>query len=166
MNNNIKALIPGSFDPVTSGHENIIRRTAAMFGEVFVAIMTNCEKRPFFTEEERRNLCVTVFRDCPTVHIVVSDGLISELAAKLGCSVIVKGIRNSTDFNYEYELSQIYRGMKPPLETVFLPAHSEFLHVSSTAVREISRLGGDVREYVPECIYGEVIKKCGISAGK
>ena len=154
-----KALVAGTFDPITSGHEDIIRRAADMFEEVYVAVVLNASKMPFFSAEERVDFCKRVFADNPRIKVVSGDGLISELADSLGCGTIVKGLRNTNDFVYEYELAQIYEGMTPSLETVFIPSKGKYMHVSSTAVKAISKLGGDSSFYVPECIYKDVYDK-------
>lgn len=154
-----KALIAGSFDPITSGHEDIIRRAAEMFDEVYVSVVVNNSKTPLFTDEERVSLCERVFEDDPRIKIVSDDRLLSEVAETYGCGTIVKGLRNTEDFVYEFEHAQIYRGMTPSLETVFIPSKAEFMHVSSTAVKAITKLGGDSSFYVPECIYEDVYKK-------
>ena len=154
-----KALIAGSFDPITSGHEDIIRRAAEMFDEVYVSVVVNNSKTPLFTDEERVSLCEKVFADDPRIRIVSDDRLLSEVAETYGCGTIVKGLRNTEDFVYEFEHAQIYRGMTPSLETVFIPSKAEFMHVSSTAVKAITKLGGDSSFYVPECIYEDVYKK-------
>lgn len=154
-----KALIAGTFDPITSGHEDIIRRAADMFEEVFVSVVINDSKHPFFSAEERVAFCKKVFSDNPKIKVVSGDGLISELADSLGCGTVIKGLRNTEDFVYEYEHAQIYRGMTPSLETVFIPSKGEYMHVSSTAVKAISKLGGDSSFYVPKCIYKEVYNK-------
>ncbi len=154
-----KALIAGTFDPITVGHEDVIRRAADIFEEVYVAVVVNNSKMPFFSIKERVDFCERVFADNPKIKVVSDDGLISELAETLGCGTVVKGLRNTNDFVYEYELSQIYEGMNPSLETVFIPAKGKYMHVSSSAVKAISKLGGDSSFYVPECIYNEVYNK-------
>ncbi len=154
-----KALIAGTFDPITSGHEEVVRIAADMFEEVYVAVVVNASKHPFFTEDERVSFCKKVFADNPKIKVVSGDGLLSELAESVGCGTIVKGLRNTEDFVYEFEHAQIYRGMTPSLETVFIPSRGEYIHVSSTAVKAISSLGGDASFYVPECIYEDVYNK-------
>lgn len=154
-----KALIAGTFDPITVGHEDVIRRAAEMFSEVVVAVVVNASKTPVFTAEERVDLCKRVFADDDRIKIIADDGLLSNIAAVHGCGTVVKGLRNTEDFVYEFELAQIYRGMSPSLETVFIPSKGENLHVSSTAVKAIVKLGGDGSAYVSACIYEEVCNK-------
>ena len=161
-----KALIAGTFDPVTTGHEDVIRRAAEMFEEVYVAVVINASKTPFFTAEERVEFCKRVFADNNKIKVVSGDGLISELAESLGCGTVVKGLRNTEDFVYEFELAQIYRGMTPSLETVFIPSKGEYIHVSSSAVKAISKLGGNSSFYVPECIYEDVYNKLKYNGNK
>ena len=154
-----KVLIAGTYDPITTGHEDIIRRAAEMFDEVYVSVVKNDSKNPVFTAEERVSLCEKVFDDNPKIKIIADDRLLSQVAETYGCGTIVKGLRNTNDFVYEYEHSQIYRGMTPSLETVFLPSRPELQHVSSTAVKAIVKLGGNAEAYVPKSIYNEVCKK-------
>ncbi len=157
-----KALIAGTFDPITSGHEDVIRRAAEMFDEVYVSVVVNDSKSPLFTAEERVALCNKVFADDPRIKIVADGRLLSEVAETYGCGTIVKGLRNTEDFVYEYEHAQIYRGMTPSLETVFIPSKAEFMHVSSTAVKAITKHGGNAEFYVPKCIYKDVCEKIKI----
>lgn len=154
-----KALIAGTFDPITSGHEDVIRRAAEIFDEVYVSVVVNNSKSPLFTAEERVALCKKVFADDFRIKVIADGRLLSEVAETYGCGTIVKGLRNTEDFVYEYEHSQIYRGMTPSLETVFIPSKAEFMHVSSTAVKAITKLGGNAEFYVPACIYEDVYKK-------
>lgn len=154
-----KALIAGTFDPITSGHEDVIRRAAEIFDEVIVSVVVNNSKSPLFTAEERVLLCKKVFADDPRIKVVADGRLLSEVAETYGCGTVVKGLRNTEDFVYEYEHSQIYKGMTPSLETVFIPSKAEFMHVSSTAVKAITKLGGNAEFYVPKCIYEDVCKK-------
>ncbi len=154
-----KALIAGTFDPITSGHEDIIRRAAEMFEEVYVSVVVNNSKTPLFTDEERVSFCERVFEDEPRIKVVADNRLLSEVAETYGCGTVVKGLRNTEDFVYEYEHSLIYRGMTPSLETVFIPSRAELMHVSSTAVKAIVKLGGNAEFYVPKCIYEDVYKK-------
>ena len=154
-----KALVAGTFDPITVGHEDIIRRAAEMFSEVVVAVVLNASKTPVFSAEERLSLCKRVFADDERIKVITDDGLLSNIAAAHGCGTVVKGLRNTEDFVYEFELAQIYRGMTPSLETVFIPSKGENMHVSSSVVKALVKLGGDGSAYVPKCIYEDVCNK-------
>ena len=148
------AVCPGSYDPITNGHVDIIRRAAKIFDKVYVAIMVNSSKTPAFTQEERLMLCEKVFENEPNIEVIFFDGLLTELANRLD-AVIVKGIRNSSDFEYEYSMSQV-NGMVGNVETVFLPAAGELIYLSSTVVREFGMHGSDISKFVPESILSDV----------
>lgn len=154
-----KALIAGTFDPITVGHEDVIRRAAEMFEEVYVSVVVNSSKTPVFTDTERVSFCERVFADDSRIKIVADNRLLSEVAETYGCGTVVRGLRNTEDFVYEYELSQVYRGMTPSLDTIFLPSRPEFMHVSSSVVKSIIKLGGNAEFYVPKCIYEDIYKK-------
>lgn len=159
LTNKRKALIAGTFDPITVGHEDVVRRASEIFDEVYVAVVINNAKNPIFTAEERVEFCKKVFCDDPGIKVVFGDGLLSDLAETFGCGTVVKGLRNSDDFVYEFEHAQIYRGMTPSLETVFIPSKAEFMHISSGAVKAIISLGGDASAYVSSRIYDDIRNK-------
>lgn len=145
-----RALVAGTFDPITVGHTDIIKRAAELFDEVTVAVLDNAEKRTVFTMDER--LC-TVARAIEhlgheNVGVTAFDGLTSELMRKLGIRYIVRGLRNATDFDYEFGMAQIMREFAPESETVFLPSLPEHMHVSSTYVRERIKYGAPLEGYV------------------
>ncbi|HPE95052.1 MAG TPA: pantetheine-phosphate adenylyltransferase [Bacillota bacterium] len=141
------ALIPGSFDPITVGHLDLIERCAAIFDEVTVAVAANGEKKTMFDYDERIMRVEKAVKHLDNVLVVRLDGLVSELAEKLD-AVIVKGARNATDFDYENMLSQINRELTSA-ETMILPADERFMFVSSTFVRDLIRHGKDVTKYIP-----------------
>ena len=126
------AIYPGSFDPITLGHMDIIRRAAQCFDQVYVCVLVNCDKKPMFSADER-----------------VDSGLLAAYAREKGACVLVKGLRNATDFDQEYQMASINRGICPGLETVFLPASPAYQHFSSTMVREMIRYGQPMEQYVP-----------------
>lgn len=142
------AFIPGSFDPITLGHYDLIERASKMFEKVVVAVMINGEKRFAFTAEERYKFAVDGLKDLENVEVIYSEGMVCEIAKELD-AVIVKGVRNTTDFDYEYNLSLINRSAGD-VETLLLPASPETSFISSTMVREFLRLEKDVTKYLPQ----------------
>ena len=153
------AVCPGSYDPITNGHVDIIRRAADIFEKVYVAIMINSSKTPLFSTEERLALCKKTFEGESDIEVIVCNGLLTDLARELDAA-IVKGIRNSTDFEYEYTMAQI-NSTVGDVETVFLPARKELTYLSSTVVREFGKYGSDISKFVPESILSDVEDKFG-----
>ncbi len=153
------AVFPGSFDPVTLGHVDIIRRAAACFDRLVVCVMVNSEKKPMFTAQERMGMLRAAVADIPNAEVDSWDGLLADYAARCGASVLVKGVRNASDFDWEYQLAAINRGLCPTLETVLLPARSDYQHFSSTMVREMIRYGQPMERYVPEAAAEEIKRK-------
>ncbi|MGE4353758.1 MAG: pantetheine-phosphate adenylyltransferase [Oscillospiraceae bacterium] len=154
------AIYPGSFDPITLGHLNIIRRAAQIFDQVVVCIMVNSGKSaPMFTIEERVELAGRVVARFPNVSVDCSAELLAEYAGKYEKSVIVKGLRAVTDFESEFQMALINKKMNPELETLFLAASEKYTYLSSTVVREMGRYGADLREFVPIEILEDVRKK-------
>jgi pantetheine-phosphate adenylyltransferase len=145
------AVYPGSFDPVTSGHFDIIVRAAGMFETVIVLVAINSTKTPLFTAAERVQILREVCADLPNVLVeTLADGLLVEYAVQKGAQVIVKGLRAVSDFEYEFQMALPTRRLQPAVETVFLMTGAEHSYLSSSIVKEIGRLGGDVRGLVPE----------------
>ena len=147
------AICPGSFDPITNGHVDIINRAAKLFDTVYVAVMQNGAKKTIFTGEERRRMAESVFENSENIRVILSDGLLAFLAKDLGACAIVKGVRDINDFVYEHQLALINRSLEKEIETVFLPASGETAFISSTAVRDIALHGGDVGNLIPPQIY-------------
>lgn len=142
------ALIPGSFDPITTGHLDLIARCAGIFDEVIVAVSQNGEKKTMFGIEERTARCKNAVADIANVRVVSLEGLVSEAAKESG-AVIVKGARNASDFDYEYQLARINRELTG-VETLILPASDVYSFISSTFVRDLIRQGRDVSKYIPQ----------------
>lgn len=151
------ALYPGSFDPITLGHLNIIRRAAAVFDKVVVCVMKNSEKSPMFTIEERMELARKVTARFSNVEVATTDMLLAEYAKQYEGAVIVKGLRALSDFDYEFQIALINKKMNPQLETVFLTASEKYTYLSSTVVKEMARYGADLSDFVPIEIIGDVI---------
>lgn len=144
-----KVLYPGSFDPITFGHLDIIRRAAALFDTVVVAVMVNTSKRGLFAPEERVACIKEACRDIHNIEVVSFSGLLVDLAAEKGISVMIKGVRNAADLENEKAQARANGQLLLGLETLLLPASPAYEHVSSTLAREVALLGGDVSPFVP-----------------
>ncbi len=155
------AICPGSFDPVTCGHINIISRAAAMFDKVIVVVMVNNAKQPLFTQEERVELLKRATADLPNVEVEAYGGMLAEYAREKNASVIVKGLRAMSDFEYEFQMALTNRKLNPAVETVFLTTNAEYMYLSSSLVKQVASLGGDIREFVPACIVEDILEKYG-----
>ncbi len=151
-----KAICPGSFDPVTKGHVDIIKRASAMFDYVIVAVMVNPSKKPSFTVEERVNLLGLAISDLDNVEIVSFDGLLADYAKEKDAVAIVKGLRAMSDFEYEFQMALANKKLNKDIETVFFTTSAENMYLSSSMVKQISRFGGDISGFVPECIHEEI----------
>ena len=155
------AVYAGSFDPVTNGHLHIVSRAAAMFDRVIVVVMANQNKQPLFSAEERVELLRRATKDMPNVEIDAYDGLLAEYAREKQASVIVKGLRAMSDFEYEFQMALTNRKLNPDVETVFLATSAEHMYLSSSLVKQVAKLGGDIHEFVPSCIVKDILEKCG-----
>ncbi|MDH7568067.1 MAG: pantetheine-phosphate adenylyltransferase [Armatimonadota bacterium] len=146
----MKAIYPGTFDPVTNGHLDVIERAAAVFGEVVVAVAVNPDKSPTFSLEERVAMVRESCRHLPNVQVASIPGLLVDFAREIGAKVIVKGLRAVSDFEFEFQMAQANRKLNPEVETVFLTTASQYSFLSSSMVKQIAELGGDVSEFLPE----------------
>ena len=155
------AVCPGSFDPVTKGHIDIIKRASGMFDSVVVAISINPSKTPSFTLEERADQLRRCVSGLNNVSVETQSGLIAEYARDIGACAIVKGIRSASDYEYEYPMAAINKKINEGLETVFLAANENYAYISSSLVKQIASFGGDISYYVPEEIYTEVLERLG-----
>ena len=143
------AVFPGSFDPVTLGHMDLISRAADIFDHVYVCAMINSGKRPMFTREQRFEMLSAAVAELPNVTAEIWTGLLADYAKEKGARYLLKGVRNGTDFDTELGMAQINRALEPTLDTVLLPARTEFLHVSSTMVREMVTYKRPLELYMP-----------------
>lgn len=146
------AIYPGSFDPITSGHLNIIRRAATIFDKLIVCVMVNAGKNPMFTQEERVDLIRRVTQDIPNVEVDSSNALLAEYAKEKGSCVIVKGLRAGSDFENEFQMALINRKINPTLDTMFLTAESQYMYLSSSTVKELGNYDVDLTDFLPEQI--------------
>ena len=150
------AVYPGSFDPITLGHLNIIKRAAAIFDRVIVCVMVNSEKKPMFTLEERVELIERVVARFSNVKVDTSDQLLVNYADSIGDAVIVKGLRAVSDFEMEFQMALINKKINPNLDTMFLTAGEKYMFLSSSVVKEMAKYGADLTEFVPKEIIDDV----------
>ena len=153
------AVYPGSFDPVTSGHLNIIRRAANIFDKLIVCVMVNAGKNPMFTLEERVDLIRRVTSDLPNVEVDSSNELLAEYARRKGGSVLVKGLRAGSDFEYEFQMALINRSINPDLDTMFLTAEHQYMYMSSSTVKELGKYNVDLSDFLPQEIIPDFQKR-------
>ncbi len=146
------AIYPGTFDPMTRGHEDLVRRAALLFERVVLAIAESPSKRPHFGLVERVEMAQEVLHDVPNVDIVGFNTLLMNFVHEQGAKVIVRGLRAISDFEYEFQMAGMNRSMYPDVETVFLTPGEQYMFISATMVREIARLGGDVSKFVQPCV--------------
>lgn len=147
-----RAVFPGSFDPITTGHENIVRRAAVLFDEIYVSVGSNSKKNNMFSEEQRVAWLEQVFLDLDNVKVTKYSGLTIDHAKKLEARFLLRGVRNGGDFEYERTIAQMTKYMDPGLETVILFTDPEHAAINSTVVREILKNKGDVKQFVPQAI--------------
>lgn len=146
------AVFPGSFDPITVGHENIVKRAAPLFDKIIVAIGNNTSKKYYFSFEQRKKWIDKIFKDYPNVESAAYQGLTVNYVREVNARYLLRGIRNAADFDYEKTIAQLNKSMAPELETICIISDPELSHISSTIVREILVNGGDVSKFVPEGI--------------
>lgn len=157
----IRAVYPGSFDPVTFGHLDIIRRSSSLVDELIVGVLNNNAKSPLFSVEERVKMLNEVTGNMPKVRIVPFEGLLVEFVRKMDARMVVRGLRAITDFEYELQMAQTNHKLEPGVETVFLTTGLEYSYLSSTTVKEVAAFGGNISQFVPpyveECVKEKMI---------
>lgn len=153
------AIYPGSFDPVTKGHLDIIERSAKMVDVLIVAVLNNNSKSPLFSVEERANMLVEVTKHIENVKIDSFRGLLVDYARRCNASIIIRGLRAVTDFEYELQMSQTNRIMDNEVDTIFLTTSLEYAYLSSSTVKEVAIYGGNVDKFVPEYVAGKIKEK-------
>ncbi|MCL2517192.1 MAG: pantetheine-phosphate adenylyltransferase [Oscillospiraceae bacterium] len=157
----MRALIAGTFDPITVGHNDMIRRASLMFDEIVVVIFNNSEKQNFFTDKQRIEMVDIACAHIKNVSIDSHNGMLAEYMHRNGINIIIKGVRNVSDFTYEYMLAEINRSVYDNIETLFMPSKPEYQHVSSSVVREFLKHGADISKLVPPSVleYIKGVKK-------
>ena len=155
-------ICPGSFDPVTFGHIDIITRAAGMFDHVIVGVFINMSKKPVFSIDERIDFLKRTVGRLPNVEIVGFDGLLALYAKERGASAIVRGLRAVSDFEYEFQMALTNRKLNPELDTVFLASDAQYTYLSSSIVKNVASLGGDISNFVPACIYDEIFDRLNL----
>ncbi len=163
----ITAICPGSYDPITLGHLNIIRRAAQIFDEVVVCIMHNRTKTtPMFTIEEKLDLVARSIARYPNVRVEYYSGLLAEYARQFEHPVVVKGLRAASDFEYEFQMNQVNKRLNPELETMFLTASEKYTFISSSVIREMAMYGADIQGLVPDEIREDILEKAKLWRAK
>ena len=146
------AVFPGSFDPITRGHESVIRRALPLFDEIYVAVGVNSEKKSYFSIEKRLGFIRQVFSDAPKIKVVQYEGLTVEFCKKVNARYLLRGLRTSADFEFERSIGQVNKKLHPEIETVFFLTDPQYTSLNSSIVRDILRHGGDASQFVPEVI--------------
>jgi pantetheine-phosphate adenylyltransferase len=155
------AVYPGSFDPLTNGHVDIILRGARLFDRIVVAILVNAEKAPLFTMEERVEIIRAVFKDQPNVEVATFDGLLVDFVAKRNAQVIVRGLRAVSDFEYEFQMALMNQRLNDRIQTIFMTPAEQYTYISSRLIKEVFALGGRVHGLVPDMVEARLREKVG-----
>lgn len=158
MSNRI-AVCPGSFDPITMGHLDIITRAAAMFDKLIVVVMNNDKKHYTFSSVQRKEMIEKCVKNLPNVQVDLYDGLLADYAAQQNACAIIKGLRAMSDFEYEFQMALTNKKLNPNVETLFLTTSAQNMYLSSSMVKQIAGMGGDVSDFLPEVIHDDVLKK-------
>ncbi len=155
----LKGIYPGSFDPVTYGHLDVIERSSKLVDELIVGVLNNKAKSPLFSAEERVRMLNEVTKDMPNVTVVPFEGLLVDFARKMDAGLVIRGLRAITDFEYELQMAQTNHKMEPDVETVFLTTSLDYSYLSSTTVKEVAAFGGDISQFVPETVIDRIQEK-------
>jgi len=155
------AVYPGTFDPLTRGHEDIVRRAATIFGRLVVGVADSRSKKPFFTQQERIDIAREALSGCPNVQVEGFSGLLRDFVRSQNAGVIVRGLRAVADFEYEFQMAGMNRYLLPDVETIFMTPTDQYQFISGTLVREIAVFGGDVGKFVPPSVERRLAQKIG-----
>lgn len=159
----LTAVYPGTFDPITRGHEDLIQRAGRLFDRVIVAVAESRNKRPFFSMDERVDMTRAVLADMPHVRVGGFSGLLIDFVAAQGAIAVLRGLRAASDFEYEFQLAGMNRNLKPDIETLFLTPSEQYMFISASMIREIAQLGGDVTPFVHPLVARRLREKIGAS---
>jgi pantetheine-phosphate adenylyltransferase len=159
MSRSVLAVYPGTFDPITLGHEDVVRRACQLFDHVVIAVATAYHKKTLFSLEDRIDMAREAFKGCAQVSVESYGGLLRDFVVARGCKAVVRGLRAVTDFDYEFQLAGMNRNLMPDVETVFLTPDGKYQFVSSTFVREIALLGGEVDKFVSPHVLARLMEK-------
>ena len=155
----LRAIYPGSFDPVTFGHLDIIKRSSSLVDELIVGVLSNNAKSPLFSVEERVKMLKEATENMPKVKIVPFEGLLVDFSRKMNARMVIRGLRAITDFEYELQMAQTNHKLEPQLETAFLTTGLEYSYLSSTTVKEVAAFGGDISQFVPDIVIEKIQEK-------
>lgn len=153
------AVYPGSFDPITSGHLNIVKRAARLYDKLIIGVLNNASKQPLFSAEERKAMIDEVTGDIPNVSCDVFSGLLVDFAKQNGASVIVKGLRTVADFEYEFQMALLNKALNPEYETMFMMTDTKYSYISSSMVKEVAKYNGDLNDFVPHNVILKIKEK-------
>ena len=153
------AVCPGSFDPITIGHLDIIKRASCMFDKLIIVVMKNINKTGSFSENERKELILKCVSDIENVEVDIYDGLLADYAKQVNACAIIKGLRAMSDFEYEFQMALTNKKLNPDIETLFLTTSAENMYLSSSMVKQIASMGGDVSDFVPQIIHDDIVKR-------
>lgn len=156
------AVCPGSFDPITLGHLDIITRASAMFDRIIVVVMNNADKHYTFSPDERKSMIEKCVSDLDNVQVDLSDGLLADYAAQKNACAIIKGLRAMSDFEYEFQMALTNKKLNPGVETLFLTTSAQNMYLSSSMVKQIAGMGGDVEDFVPSVILNDIVKRISL----
>lgn len=156
----MQVIFPGTFDPPTNGHLDLMRRAARMFGKVVVVIAVHPDKTALFDAEERLDMVHSLVADLPNTEVHMWNGLIVDFARRVGITTLLRGVRALSDFEYEFELSMMNKALYPAIETIFLPTDQKYFVLRSSGIKEVARFGGDISSMVPAVVATALTRKC------
>jgi pantetheine-phosphate adenylyltransferase len=157
----VNAVYPGTFDPITNGHFDLIKRASKIFDHIIIAVASNQRKNPLFTVQERVTMASDILTEFNNVSVIGFDNLLVEFAKTHNASVILRGLRAVSDFEYEFQLAGMNRSLAAEIETIFLTTAEQYAYLSSSLVKEVARLGGDITKFVPQQVIAEIDNKLG-----
>jgi len=153
------AIYPGSFDPITNGHLDIIDRATMIFDELIIAITSSTSKKGMFSLDERLSMVKSIVKDNKKIKVMIFEGLLIDFAKNYQSSIIIRGLRVLSDFEYEFKMALMNRSLDSNINTLFMMPHEKYTHISSSLVKEVAILGGDISQYVPQIVQDKLFKK-------